>query len=263
MILVLDPDIARHFPAGPAAFDAVMALTGESFRALEGRCTLRVMIGGKPYFIKQHRGIGWGEIFKNLLQGRRPITGARHEWEALKKCAALGVRAPRVFGYGERGINPARLESFIIMEALEPTQSLEDLTATWLITPPSFAFKKKIIEAVADMARTLHTHGMNHRDFYLCHFLVDMSVNPEQNLRLSLIDLHRAGIRSSTPTRWVMKDLAGLVFSSKNMGLTRRDALRFIKRYRGRDLRSVLSQESTFWEHIASRGEALYREHQK
>ncbi|MST95428.1 MAG: hypothetical protein EXS33_09225 [Pedosphaera sp.] len=32
--------------------------------------------------------------------------------------------------------------------------------------------KRALLEKIAALARTLHEGGVNHRDFYLCHFLV-------------------------------------------------------------------------------------------
>lgn len=261
MVLALDPSIASFFPVEAEAFDAIMRLEGERFRHLDGRTTARIMLGNQAYFIKQHRGVGWGEILKNCLQGRLPILGARDEMLALKRLAALGVSAPRVLGYGERGLNPATRESFIIMEALDNTLSLETLCADWAKHPPAFAFKQGIIEAVATIARQLHTHGMNHRDFYLCHFLLEKNRVNQLPVRLFLIDLHRAGIRHTTPTRWVNKDLAGLYFSSKGMGLTTRDYFRFMKVYCLKPLREILKTEMANWEYVKSLGEKLYREH--
>jgi heptose I phosphotransferase len=261
VIFELDSSIASFFPGKAEGFDAVMRLEGERYRHLDGRTTARVMIGGLAYFIKQHRGVGWREIFKNLVQGRLPILGARDEVLALKRLATLGVPAPRVLGYGERGFNPATRESFIIMEALDNTISLETLCADWVNNPPRFEFKQAVIAAVAQVARLLHTHGMNHRDFYLCHFLLEKTCVDQRPLCLFLIDLHRAAIRKTTPSRWVNKDLAGLYFSSKGIGLTSRDYYRFMKVYRLQSLREMLTSERQHWEHIKSLGEKLYREH--
>ena len=82
----------------------------------------------------------------------------------------------------------------------------------------------------------MHANGINHRDFYICHFLLDVSADvyrqSPQALRLSLIDLHRVQLRKRTPSRWVVKDIGGLYFSSMRIGLTRRDLYRFMKVYR-------------------------------
>jgi serine/threonine protein kinase len=209
-------------------------------------------LGKKTYFIKQHFGVGWKEIFKNLWQFRLPVLSAKNEWLAIHKLKSLGIDVPTVYAYGERGNNPATLQSFIVMEELAPVMSLEDLCQTWQRLPPSFALKRCLIEKVAEIARTLHQHGLNHRDFYLCHFLLD------QKFKLYLIDLHRAQIRRLTPGRWIIKDLAGLYFSSKDIGLTQRDLYRFMKHYRGKSLREIMDTGKGFWTKVKRRGERLY-----
>jgi hypothetical protein len=105
-------------------------------------------------------------------------------------------------------------------------------------------------------------NGMNHRDFYICHFLLD-TATIQTAPTLYLIDLHRAQIRQHTPQRWVIKDLAGLYFSSKDIGLTSRDLLRFIRDYQQQPLRLILNKERNFWQKVKQRGDKTYREHGK
>jgi hypothetical protein len=118
---------------------------------------------------------------------------------------------------------------------------------------------------VAKIASTLHRSGINHRDFYICHFLLDTSIGIEKindsNIKLSLIDLHRAQIRRLTPKRWIIKDLSGLYFSSKDVGLTQRDLFRFMKAYKAQTLRDTLESEKLFWQKVRERGEQLYSDH--
>ena len=73
-----------------------------------------------------------------------------------------------------------------------------------------------------------------------------------QKSKLYLIDLHRLQIRRKTPERWAVKDISGLYYSSKDIGLTKRDLLRFIKLYRGKPLREILANESKFWQKVKS-----------
>lgn len=244
-----------------------MQLQGETFRQLEGRLTQRIMLGNQHYFIKQHFGIGWKEVFKNLFQFRLPVVSAKNEWIAIEKLSSLHILTPKLSAYGKRGINPAKQQSFVLMEELAPVVSLETLCATWPCTPPSFSLKCMLLEEVARITRIMHENGVNHRDLYLCHFLLDISHNREtlspQQLKLYLIDLHRAQSRRVTPKRWLIKDLAGLYFSSKDIGLTARDWYRFIKAYRQCSLRKVLSRENNFWIRVKERGEQLYRDHTK
>lgn len=265
MNLYLHNDIQSYFAPDANAFNQLMQLRGLAFRHLEGRLTQRIALGDKSYFIKQHSGIGWKEIIKNLCQLRLPVLSAKNEWLAIQKLQSLGVDVPGIAAYGKRGLNPAAIQSFILMEEVKPIISLEDLGKLWQKTSPTFKFKQKIIEKVAYIAKTLHGNGINHRDFYICHFLLDLSqgleqINPD-NLTLYLIDLHRAQLRRVTPKRWVIKDLAGLYFSSKEIGLTQRDYYRFMKLYSGKSLRDLMDNESQFWQKVKARGEQLYCDH--
>ena len=58
---------------GKDPFVEVERLDGQVYRELEGRRTLRTEVGGRGYFVKIHRGIGWGEIAKNLLTAKAPV----------------------------------------------------------------------------------------------------------------------------------------------------------------------------------------------
>jgi len=65
-------------------------------------------------------------------------------------------------------------------------------------------------------------------------------------------------MRRKTPERWAVKDIAGLYYSSKEIGLSDRDLLRFMKLYRGKPLREILATEMGFWRKVVSRGNKLY-----
>ena len=227
------------------AFAEVEKLQGQVYRELDGRRTLRTEVEGRGYFVKIHRGIGWGEIIKNLSTAKLPVLGAGQEWRAIKRLHEVGVPTMTAVAYGERGSNPAAQHSFIITEELAPTISLEDYTADWLQAPPDPVLKRALIAEVGRMTGAMHRAGVNHRDCYICHFLLhtDRPV-VATDFRLSLIDLHRAQVRRETPRRWRDKDLAGLYFSALGIGLTRRDKLRFLKAYFQQPLRKVLQGEA-------------------
>tara|TARA_R110002020_G_scaffold123420_2_gene279852 strand:- start:33265 stop:34080 length:816 start_codon:yes stop_codon:yes gene_type:complete len=248
--------------AGRDPFVEVEQLQGEVFRELEARRTLRTEVAGRGYFVKIHRGVGWGEIVKNWLTLKRPVLGADQEWQAIEALTAAGVPTMTAVAYGERGRNPATRHSFIVTEELAPTISLEDYSVNWLATPPSPRLKRALIAEVASMTRRMHLAGVNHRDCYICHFLLhlDQPPTPEQ-FKLSLIDLHRAQIRPAVPRRWRDKDLAGLYFSALNVGLTRGDKLRFLRSYFARPLREVVAEEASLLsmlEHKAAQLQARF-----
>jgi len=249
---------------GKDPFVEVERLEGQVYRELEGRRTLRTEVNGRGYFVKIHRGIGWGEIAKNLLTAKAPVLGAGQEWRAIQRLHEVGVPTMTAVAYGERGANPASQHSFIITEELAPTVSLEDFTGNWLEQPPAPSLKRALIAEVARMAGTMHRAGVNHRDFYICHFLLhtDKPVKAS-DFRLSLIDLHRAQTRSQTPRRWRDKDLAALYFSALDIGLSRRDKLRFLRLYFQRSLRDVLRDEASLLAWMQRKAEKLQSRFQR
>lgn len=235
----------RSLWAGADPFVAVESLEGEVFRELEARRTLRTEAAGRGFFVKIHRGVGWAEIVKNLISLRLPVLGARQEWLAIRRLTELGVDTMRAVAFGERGSNPAKRHSFIVTEELVPTVSLEDFCRDWPTAPPPLALKRALIERVAQMAGRMHRGGVNHRDFYICHFLLHLDPTPTADkLKLSIIDLHRAQVREKTPRRWRDKDLASLYFSALGIGLTRRDRWRFLRTYFAQPLREILRDEA-------------------
>ncbi|MEH6586809.1 MAG: lipopolysaccharide core heptose(I) kinase RfaP [Halioglobus sp.] len=241
---------------------ALHAAPEDVYRNKEGRKTLRFDWQGRSWFLKLHSGIGWTEIFKNLLQGRLPVLGAANEYNAVLALEHLGVDTMSVGAYASLGGNPATVRSMIVTEDLVGTVSLEDYCADWGRAPPPFAVRLKILRKLADSAGRMHRAGINHRDFYICHFHLDESTLVNRQPTCYLIDLHRAQIRHRTPRRWQVKDLAGLYFSAMDCGLTRRDLLRFIAHYSEGGLRAALHQDASLWQDVALRARRLYcREH--
>ncbi len=250
---------------GKDPFQETARLTGKVFRQMKSRKTLRFTVDGKAYFAKVHDGVGWCEIIKNLLHLKSPVLGAETEWAALQHLHRIGVETMTPAAFGLTGRNPARRRSFLVTEELQNTESLEEFCADWASHPPSFRLRKALLECVASMVRNMHQHGLNHRDCYICHFLLDISsgrnrVDPE-NLRLYVIDLHRAQIRPRTPRRWIIKDLGGLYFSAMDAGLTRTDRLRFVRTYEQDSLRTALRDRGRFWKKVENNAVSLYRKY--
>lgn len=245
----------REVLNGNDLFHQVALLEGEVYRELEARRTVRFKAGDRAYFAKVHYGVGWLEILKNLVSLRLPVLGATNEWRALNRLDQLGIRTVKPVAFASQGWNPARRHSCIVTEALENTRSLEDLCDNAAI---DVGLKRKLIRALAHVSRVMHENGINHRDFYICHFLIDMDTLEDAEPTIYLIDLHRAQIRSSTPERWLVKDLGGLFFSAFDAGINRRDVFRFIEHYSNKPLRQVLADERSFWRKVLRRANRLY-----
>ena len=255
-IQFLRDDFAKRWQ-GQDVFSIAKNIKGETFRHKEGRRTLRFDFDGNSFFLKWHQGVGWLEIIKNILQLRAPVISAKNEWQAVRFLEQHQIDTLSIAAYGERGINPAQKQSFIVTDDLTNTMSLEYIGKQWRDSPPEFSTKIMLIHKLATIAKVMHENGMNHRDFYLCHFLLDESFAQSNTItestQLFLIDLHRAQIRSKTPERWIVKDLGGLYFSAFDVDLTQRDLLRFMTIYSGLSLRTLLKEQGGFWHNVEKR----------
>ena len=255
--LFLREDVAAHWTPAEALQQA-FALHGEVFRDVPGRRTLRVELGGRWYFVKPHYGIGWAEVLKNWIQFKRPVVGAENEFEACQGLAQVGLRAPVAAAYGASTGHQAQRQSFVLCDELAGFTSLEDVTEEWPERAPNPYQKRKMLYAVAQFARAFHGYGFIHRDFYICHLLADDGRLSEGHVSLAVLDLHRARRFSQVPRRWLKRDLAALLFSSLDLGYSRRDWLRFIRLYRNQPLREVWAEEGAFWRAVLTRAEKLY-----
>ncbi|MGL4860350.1 MAG: lipopolysaccharide core heptose(I) kinase RfaP [Enterobacteriaceae bacterium] len=242
MIKLKEPFLSHWRHKDP--FQEIFSLTGTVYRQIADRKTLQFNFAEGSYFIKIHRGTTLGEIVKNLLTLRLPVVDASNEWRAIERLQANGVTTMKGVAFGSKGFNPLTRLSFIITEDLSPALSLEELTADWAQQRPDRALKLKLINTLATTVRKMHQCGVNHRDCYLCHFLVKQDKPlPAEPCSLFIIDLHRAQTRNKVPQRWRDKDLIGLYFSSLNIGLTKRDILRFLQIYFDQPLSEILGQQ--------------------
>ena len=256
-------DVLSRLWADRDPFAEVEGLQGQVYRELDGRTTMRFELEGKGYFVKIHRGIGVAEILKNLIRLRVPVLGADNEWLAINCLQGLGIDTMTAAGFGRRGWNPARRLSFIVTEALEPTRSLEDYCAEGQLATLGVSERRRLVRKLATITRTLHANGINHRDYYLCHFLLDESERyanmPPSQCPIYLIDLHRMQLRKRLPMRWRIKDLSSLIYSMRQAGFTRRDELCFIKTYQGEGLKKVAEKNIKQWLRVDTKAKALHQ----
>lgn len=236
---------------GQDPFVEIMQMQGKVFRDVRGRKTIQVTLGGNSYFIKQHFGVGWGEIFKSYFSLKNPVLGALTEVQAIQKLDEIGIPTTPLVGYGVRGRNPTNQQSFIITEDLGDITSLEEVCADWQTNPPEINYKQTVIIAMAKLAAKLHASGLCHRDFYLCHLALKKAELAQGEVNLILIDLHRMMLNQSSQGKAVMKDIAGLVFSGMDSGFERADWDLFKQYY--------LPQTPQFWAQVEARANKLHQ----
>ncbi len=246
----------KHWGTGNELFRHAFSVEGHVFRNIKNRCTLKFCLDGKSFFIKRQGPVGWREILKNKLQGKDPVVSSANEYLALRLLPKLGVHTMTSCAFAVRGNDIAHLESFLVTEELIGMVSLEDYCRYWKDNPPSPRVRRSIVRALAETCAKMHRSGMNHRDCYLCHFLVDPQLLERGKCDLFVIDLHRAQIRNHIPKHFQIKDVAGIFFSSMDCGLTKRDILRFMAVYT-HTMRTAIPRQT--WNRIFHAAVRLYR----
>jgi heptose I phosphotransferase len=240
-------------------FKVASNLQGQVFRQVANRKTLRFCYQQKIYFIKLHFATGWREIIKNLVEFRLPIVSALNEYVAIRHCEQHDLNTMTPAAVYKQGINPATCRSFLITDELRDMVDLETLAANWQIYIDGVKTKRRLIKAVAKLTASMFGSGMNHRDFYICHLMLKQDSLHDETPALYLIDLHRAQIRKKVPRRWLIKDLAGLYFSTMDLPLTRRDYWYFLKEFTGRPAKYALRNQAGLWTKVQQKAGALYK----
>ena len=265
-MLWLHSDMKRCFQ-GEDVFQEIFAREGKVVRHKEGRKTFRFEFEGKAYYAKAHAGIGWSEIFKNLLTCKWPVIDASNEWHAIRRLNQVGVPTAELVGYGARGWNPARRQSFVLMRELKEQVELEAffLHMGGLKGRRRMALKRQLIQKVAEMTRHLHSTGINHRDLYLCHYQIEdrdwEQWSAEQPVKVVLLDLHRAQARSTVPRRWLIKDLGALLYSSMDKEVNNGDIMVFLEAYSGSTSREFLRTHRELCRKVIARAQAFCVKH--
>ena len=234
--------------AGLSTLDALMNLEGgRAYRVVPGRATVRVEladpVGGKrAFYVKRFTRVPLRTQLRRLLALVPPESFAREEFRGIVRLADAGIPSVRPVAVGEkfswRGL---REQSCIVTEEVPgATQADTYFQANFaqVLTKEALRAKRKRIIALAHLARRMHGAGLAHRDFYLCHILVRPMAGGEPALHL--IDLQRLLLRRhGLPKRWIVKDLAAMLFSSwpspatmiRSRVFTQTDRLRFARAY--------------------------------
>jgi|TARA_B110001454_G_C12719380_1_gene434050 heptose I phosphotransferase len=238
-------------------FKFAQEIEGKTYRDYANRKTKKFSHEGSSYFLKYHGPVGWIEIFKNLLQFKIPVVGAEREWNAILKLQSINVSCPEPVALMTSGWNPANQKSFLITKDLEGTISLEDFFIKKENLKMTFHKKRILLRNIASICRTMHLHGLNHRDLYLCHFHIKKEGSYNLN-DISLIDLHRSQIRKRVPKRWATKDIGGLLHSVIQFGISETDCYRFLMVYFDCSLRELLKDNKDFIEKSRYRAYTMY-----
>ncbi|MBI4583567.1 MAG: glycosyltransferase [Planctomycetes bacterium] len=189
-------------------------------------CRINLSNGGKEhvFFLKRHD--------LKSFPGRRAPSPGVEEWRHLRLFQELGIPTAEPVAAGERILSPRRMQSFLITEALQDYQSLEEFA------PRRFAALKPaqrcgLIGELALLTRKMHDFNFSHKDFYFGDIFVKNGEGGNEKPDFKIIDLERLHRPRWFKNRWRIKDLAALNFSAPPGLVSRAERLRFYKIYRG------------------------------
>ncbi|MCA9071787.1 MAG: hypothetical protein KDA84_22825 [Planctomycetaceae bacterium] len=219
--------------------------------------------GSQAFFIKRHGPSPVKEYIKPLIRLRKPILGAKNEWDAILRFHEVGILTMTPVALGESGAC-----SFLVTAAIEKCIKLSDWVESQF--PPDVTHRPlklgevpdhvlnqshTLANRVATIARTMHEAGMHHQDFYLTHLLV-----PERDVQsqMYVIDLGRVRQHRRLRSHWIIKDLAQLHYSSRRLpGDTWQ---RFLHSY---FQRSLNARDEAFIRRITKKSQAIARHSRK
>ena len=229
--------------AGLTGFEAVMATSnGRCLRALGDRENwhLRLHGAGRPsrgVYLKKHHVRTWRSRLRAKLRIGPGRTAGRVEAQNVKALTADGIDVMGLLAYGEKLHDDGLLESFVLTEELEGYTELhkflhhrfaEDQSHRPTARDRDLA---RLIRQVARIVGQFHAAGYNHRDLYCCHFFIREREPGEFEIRL--IDLQRVQHRRRFRRRWLVKDLAQLVWSAPRDRIKCTHKLAFMRHYLG------------------------------
>jgi len=163
----------------------------------------------------------------SLLRRGKVWSIARQEWENSKKLLGAGLKTAELVAYGEDCGPLWERFSFIVTEAAQGTQTLEQ----FLRECRDSRRRQAVFDALARQVRKLHDAGLATPDLFSRHLFVDESSDPPG---FCLIDMARLDHRPSLAPRIRARDLAALNVTAPLREVTTRERVRFLRLYAGR-----------------------------
>ncbi|TWT45089.1 Lipopolysaccharide core heptose(I) kinase RfaP [Phycisphaerae bacterium RAS1] len=186
-------------------------------------------------YLKRYLGAPLAAQWDRLV--RQSPLRSRAWWE-YAQCSGLleaHIAAPRPLAVSEEMVGPFERRSAVALEQVAG----EAFDRRWSeacrlaapVTQPTP--RQDLARRLGRFISAFHQTGRCHRDLYLCHVFVELDLEAQRPPNFALIDLARVHHPRWRRMRWLIKDLAQLDASARQIGATRTDRLRFLLAYLG------------------------------
>lgn len=188
-----------------------------------------------PIYVKCYRSTGLRMQFDRIRRQTFGHSRAWWEYHLSERLARAHVHAPRVVACVERMAGPFERRSAVLFEQA-PGAAFDRYWRAALADGAPItrgAGRRDMVRRLARFVAAFHDTGLCHRDLYLCHVFVDAPADGSHPPQFTLIDLARVHRPTLRRMRWLLKDLAQLDTSARQIGATRADRWRFLLFYLG------------------------------
>lgn len=160
----------------------------------------------------------------SLFQHRRVWSISRREWENSRALAAAGLTTAGLVAYGEDCGLLWENFSYILTAEATGTQTLQQ----FLKHCHDPARRRRVLDALATVIRTMHDAGLASPDLFTRHIFVDERPDTPA---FCLIDMARLDQRTTLSDLLRARDLAALNITAPLRYVSRSERLRFLNLY--------------------------------
>jgi hypothetical protein len=192
-------------------------------------------VGGESFvsYLKWYAPRPWHREWSRWLRGRR-ASGAMLELQRIVRLRDLGIDVPEPLAFGE-GLEFGRYRSFLLLSSMEHWPTLEEVVHTQGFSArlADVTVRRRLIDSVAALARTLHQAGIVNPSLYSRHVVIEsLDADP---IRVGLIDLEDLELGVRVNERRRAEDLGALALTLQREFVSLSDRGRFVRSYQQAD----------------------------
>jgi len=180
-------------------------------------------------YLKWYAPGPWHRRAARWLRGRR-ASGAELELRRICRLRQAGIDVPEPLAFGE-GLALGRFRSFLLLSSMEHWPTLEEIAHSQRFQRQLACMetRRRLIDAVARLARQTHQAGIANPSLYSRHVLIEsLDADP---IRVGLIDLEDLDLDVRVDDRRRTEDLGALALTLQREFVSRSDRVRFIRQY--------------------------------